>query len=154
MRESAIIRYMSARKDFCVRSVSAVLWMAFILLAVALAAYDNYRYDASIIDKMLVALPDAMGFFMFLLSYQLVLAISIGNALTSESSLAHRIWLAIIYFFTFAIMLLNVLVIRFPDMTIPMLISTPLTCLFCGIYLMGRRHHLSGALVCGLSLLT
>ena len=114
MRESAIIRFMSARKNFCVRSVSAVLWMAFILLAVALAAYDNYRYDASIIDKMLVALPDAMGFFMFLLSYQLVLAISIGNALTSESSLVHRIWLALIYFFTFAIMLLNVLVSAIP----------------------------------------
>jgi len=154
MRESAIIRFISTHKDFCVRSVSVVLWMAVVLLAVAIAACDECRYDESIIDKILVALPNAMGFYMFLLFYQLVMAIFIGNALTSESSLAHRIWLTLIYFFTFAIMLLNVSVIRFSDMAIPMLISTPLTCLFCGIYLISRRHYLSGALACGLLLLT
>ena len=51
-------------------------------------------------------------------------------------------------------MLLNVLVIRVPVLAFPMLIATPLTCLFCGIYLIARQHYLSGAVASGLSLLT
>ena len=153
-RESAVIKIIGAYKDFCVRSVSAVLWMMFVLVAVALAADAEYRYGDSIVGKMLVALPRAIGFYMFLFSYQLVLAILVGNALMSESSLAHRIGLGVIYFFTFAVMLLNVLVIRFSDLEFPMQIATPLTCLFCGIYLINRQHYLSGAVASGLSLLT
>lgn len=153
-RESAVIKIIGANKDFCVRSVSAVLWMMFVLAAVALAADAEYRYGDSVVGKMLVALPRAIGFYMFLFSYQLVLAILIGNALMSESSPAHRIGLGVIYFFTFAVMLLNVLVIRVPVLAFPMLIATPLTCLFCGIYLIARQHYLSGAVASGLSLLT
>ena len=153
-RESAVIKIIGANKDFCVRSVSAVLWMMFVLVAVALAADAECRYGDSLVDKMLVELPRAIGFYMFLFSYQLVLAILIGNALTGENSQAHRIGWGVIYFFTFAVMLLNVLVIRFSDLVFPMQIATPLTCLLCGIYLIARRNYLSGALVCGLSLLT
>ena len=153
-RESAVIKIIGANKDFCVRSVSAVLWRMFVLVAVALAADAEYRYGDSSVGKMLVALPRAIGFYMFLFSYQLVLAILIGNALISGSSPAHRIGLGVIYVFTFAVMLLNVLVIRVPVLTFPMLIATPLTCLFCGIYLINRQHYLSGAVASGLSLLT
>ena len=154
MRESATMKIICDHKDFCIRCASAVLWMMFVLFAVALAADAEYRYGDSVVGKMLVALPRAIGFYMFLFSYQLVLAILIGNALISESSPAHRIGLGGIYFFTFAVMLLNVLVIRFSDLVFPMQIATPLTCLFCGIYLINRQHYLSGAVASGLSLLT
>ena len=148
------MKIIGGHKDFCVKSASVVLWMMFVLVAVALTADAEYRYGDSLVDKMLVALPRAIGFYMFLFSYQLVLAILIGNALTGESSLAHRIGWGVIYFFTFVVMLLNVLVILFSDLMFPMQIATPLTCLFCGIYLIARRNYLSGAVVSGLSLLT
>ena len=149
-----MMKIIGGHKDFCIKSVSVVLWMMFVLGTVALAADAEYRYGDSLVDKMLVELPRAIGFYMFLFSYQLVLAILIGNALISENSLAHRIGLGIVYFFTFAVMLLNVLVIRFSDLVFPMLITTPLTCLFSGIYLIARRNYLSGAVASGLSLLT
>lgn len=149
-----MIKFMGDHKDFFIRCASAVLWMVFVLVAVALAADAEYRYSGSIVGKMLVALPRAIGFYMFLLSYQLVLAILIGNALTSENSLVHKIGLGVMYFFTFAVMLLNVLVTRFSELEFPVLIATPLTCLLCGIYLIARRNYLSGAVASGLSLLT
>ena len=80
MRESTTMKIIGGHKDFCIRCASAVLWMIFVLFAVALAADTEYRYSSSIVDKMLVALPRAIGFYMFLLSYQLILAILIGDA--------------------------------------------------------------------------
>ena len=130
-----------------VKILSVAAW---VIVIIAAEAYAHPRSIAS-----LGIFSPATPLYGFVFSYQLAIALFIGNAFAEAEKTSRRVMLGILWCWSFAAMF----TIACPVLldAIPPFVTfslTPLSCLLCGICLITFGHVFSGALTAGFSLIT
>ena len=140
-----IRRFVADHWRGCLRGFSVALWFFIVLFAVALNV-DTNNGHYNIVRESVWAFPHAIGFYTLLLGYQLALSIPIADAIPfpSREERRARFVSGAVYALSFVVMLLNVLVLRFFELMLPMMFITPLTCVICGFHLTAHEHPYIG----------
>lgn len=135
--------------NFNLKIFSVVGWLGIIFAA---AIVDGGLDDLGHLSRVVF-------FYGYWLSYQLIFALAVGNAFDMETDRSVRIKMAILWFYSFALMLATMIFVFFDDLYLEkmmpvMAVLTPLSCLSAGIYLIVRGHTFSGAITGALFLVS